>query len=107
MSLRTKFSALSLLLALPFASFALQRTDLLPPQGQLYVQISNTTGFWTALNKSSIGKLWMDQQFQDFLGNPDKETWHAFFFDGETKEEDDVFMEQMKMLKKMRWLRKN
>lgn len=98
MSRLRKLSALSLLLALPLASSALQRTDLLPPQGQTYVQISNTTSFWTALQKSSIGTLWMDQQFQDFMGNPDKETWNTFFFDGESKEEDDVFVEQMKML---------
>jgi hypothetical protein len=45
----TKFhqaSALVLLLALPLASSALQRTDLLPPQGETYVQISNTNNFW-------------------------------------------------------------
>ncbi|MDF7801131.1 hypothetical protein P4C99_16765 [Pontiellaceae bacterium B1224] len=98
MSLLRKYSALSLLLALPFAASALQRTDLLPPQGQAYVQVSNTTSFWAALQKSSIGKLWVDQQFQDFLGNPDKETWNAFFFNGESKAEDDVFVEQLKML---------
>lgn len=98
MSRLRKFSALSLLLALPFVSSALQRTDLLPPQGQMYVQVSDTTSFWTALQKSSIGKLWMDPQFQDFMGNPDNETWNSFFFDGESKEEDDVFVEQMKML---------
>lgn len=98
MSLLPKISTLSVLLALPFISSALQRTDLLPPQGQAYVQISNTTEFWSELKKSSIGRLWMDPQFQDFMGNPDQETWHSFFFDGETKEEDDVFVEQMKML---------
>jgi hypothetical protein len=98
MSLFHKVSALSLLIALPFSSLALQRTDLLPPQGQTYVRVTNTTEFWSELKKSSIGKLWVDQQFQDFLGNPDTETWHSFFFDGESKEEDDVFVEQMKML---------
>jgi hypothetical protein len=97
----TKFhqaSALVLLLALPLASSALQRTDLLPPQGQTYVQISNTTNFWAKLKQSSVGKFWVDQQFQDFMGNPDDETWNSFFFNGDSPEEDEVFVEQMKML---------
>ncbi|MDF7824438.1 hypothetical protein P4B35_10475 [Pontiellaceae bacterium B12227] len=98
MSLFPKLSALSLLVALPLSSVALQRTDLLPPQGRAYVSISNTSDFLAELQQSSIGKLWADQQFQDFIGNPDKETLNSFFFDGESKEEDDVFVEQMKML---------
>ncbi|MDF7807784.1 hypothetical protein P4E94_10080 [Pontiellaceae bacterium B12219] len=93
-----KASTLCLLLTLPLASSALQRTDLLPPQGQTYVQISNTTDFWAKLKQSSVGKFWMDQQFQDFLGNPDAETWNSFFFNGDSTEEDEVFVEQMKML---------
>ena len=90
--------SLILLAAMPFSAIALQRTDLLPPQGRTYVRISNTTEFLSKLEKSAIGKLWADQQFQDFLGNPDEEIWNSFLFDGESKEEDDVFKEQMKML---------
>jgi hypothetical protein len=98
MKKRHKASALLFLLTLPLASPALQRTELLPPQGQTYVQISNTTNFWAKLQKSSIGQFWKDQQFQDFLGNPDGETWNSFFLNGDSEEEDEVFIEQLKML---------
>lgn len=98
MSLFRKTAALSLALALPLASFALQRTDLLPPNGQTYFRISNTVAFWEALQKSSVGRLWQDQQFQDFMGNPELEAWHSFFYDGDTDEETRVFVQQMEML---------
>ncbi|WP_372847421.1 hypothetical protein, partial [Pontiella sp.] len=95
----TKTLAIALLAILPPAAFALERTELLPPDAQTYLRVSNTTDFWTMLQKSSIGKLWQDRQFQDFLGNPDAETWQDFFFDGEKDAEDEVLIEQMKMLK--------
>ncbi|MDZ8118918.1 hypothetical protein [Pontiella agarivorans] len=98
MSLFRKISTLSLVLALPLASFALQRAQLLPPNGQTYFRISNTVAFWEALQKSSLGQLWQDQQFQDFMGNPELEAWHNFFYDGDTDEETRVFVEQMEML---------
>jgi len=98
MPTRTKILSLSILLALPLATVALERTELLPPDAQTYVRISNTTNFWSKLKQSSLGRLWVDQQFQDFLGNPDAETWRELVFDGETDAEDDVFIEQMKML---------
>ena len=98
MSLFRKCTALSLLLALPLSTLALQRTDLLPQQGRSYVRISDTTSFWAALKKSAPGKLWADPQFQDFIQTPDTETLNALFFAGESQEENDVFMEQMKML---------
>jgi len=87
-----------LLLALPLATTALERTELLPPQAQAFVRVSNTTNFWNQLKKSSIGRLWQDQQFQDFLGNPDTETWQEMFFDGEMTAEDEIFLEQLKTL---------
>jgi len=99
MSAKLKILSLSLLLSIPLASTALERISLLPPEAQSYVRISNTTNFWSQLKQSSLGKLWADQQFQDFLGNPDVETWKELFFDGETDAEDDVFIEQFKMLK--------
>jgi hypothetical protein len=94
-----KIATLSLLIALPAASIALERIGLLPSEAQGYVRISNTVQFWSQLKQSSIGKLWADQQFQDFLGNPDAETWQEFFLDGESDAEDEVFVEQLKMLK--------
>ncbi|MDH3981689.1 MAG: hypothetical protein OES84_02175 [Kiritimatiellaceae bacterium] len=98
MSRILKTIALSLLAALPLAASALDRTELLPPSAQTYVRISDTTTFWNKLKVSSIGKLWQDQQFQDFLGNPDNETWQELFFDGEMDAEDEVMLEQLKML---------
>jgi hypothetical protein len=87
-----------LLLSLPLAAAALDRIELLPPQAKAHLRISDTHDFWNKLKQSSIGKLWVDDQFQDFLGNPDAETWQDFFFDGESSAEDKVFMDQLKML---------
>jgi len=99
MPAKLKILSISILLSLPLASLALERLSLLPPEAQSYVRISNTTNFWSQLKQSSLGKLWADQQFQDFLGNPDAEIWQELFFDGETDAEDDVFIEQFKMLR--------
>jgi len=77
----------------------LERISLLPSDAQTYVRISNTTNFWSKLKQSSVGKLWADQQFQDFLGNPDAETWRDLFFEGESDAESEVLTEQLKMLK--------
>ncbi len=98
MSNLRRSTILSILLALPLAALALERTELLPDDAQSYIRVSNTTNFWSKLKQSSIGKLWVDPQFQDFLGNPEAEVWEEFFFDGETDAEDDVFIEQFKML---------
>jgi hypothetical protein len=87
-----------LLLSLPLAAAALDRIELLPPQAKAHLRISDTHDFWNKLKQSSIGKLWVDDPFQDFLGNPDAETWQEFFFDGESSAEDKVFMDQLKML---------
>ncbi len=95
-----KINTLLLLLIVPLvASSALERTSLLPPEAQTYVRVSNTTNFWSMLKKSSLGKLWQDQQFQDFLGNPDAETWQDMFLEGESDAEREVLIEQLKMLK--------
>ncbi len=91
--------SISLLLSIPLAATAIERTALLPPKAQAYVRISNTTNFWTQLKQSSLGKLWIDPQFQDFIGNPDSDTWQEFFFEGDSTVEDEVFVEQLKMLK--------
>jgi len=95
---KLKILSLSILLTLPLAALALERTELLPPDAQSYIRISNTTNFWSKLKQSSLGKLWTDPQFQDFLGNPETEVWEELLFDGETDAEDDVFIEQFKML---------
>ncbi len=95
---RIKSTLLALLVILPLAATALERTQLLPPEVQLHVRVSDTTAFWAKLKLSSLGKLWADPQFQDFLGNPDAETWQELFFNGTTEAEDQVFLEQLKML---------
>ncbi len=99
MSVKLNILSLSILLSIPMASSALERLSLLPPDAQSYMRVSNTTNFWDLLKQSSVGKLWVDSQVQDFLGNPDSETWKNFFFDDEYDAEDEVFIEQMKMLK--------
>ncbi len=98
MSRCIKIITFSLFFAFPLASFSLERTALLPPEAQMYVRVSNTVTFWDKLKKSSLGKLWVDPQFQDFIGNPDDEVWQELFFQGDSEAEDQVFMEQMKML---------
>ena len=95
---RLKVTILALIFILPIASFGMERSSLLPPEAQSYVRVSNTVDFWAKLKKSSLGKLWNDQQFQDFIGNPDAEVWQELFFQGETEAEDQVFLDQMKML---------
>jgi len=99
MPIGTKILPLSLLLALPLAAHALERLELLPPDAQTYLRVSNTTNFWSGMKCSPIGKLWTDPQFQDFIGNPDAETWSAFFLDGDSEAEDAITLEQFKMLK--------
>ncbi len=98
MSRCIKTVVLFLIAVLPLVSFGLERTELLPPDAQAYIRITNTTNFWARLKVSPLGKLWADQQFQDFLGNPDAETWQELFFDGDSEAEDNVFVEQLKML---------
>ena len=99
MPAKLKTLTLCLLLSIPLASSALERTSLLPPEAQTYVRVSNTTNFWSRLKMSSPGKLWVDQQFQDFLGNPDAEMWQDLFFEDESDAESKVLTEQLKMLK--------
>lgn len=99
MSNLRRSTILSILLALPLSTLALERAELLPPDAQSYIRVSNTTNFWSKLKQSSLGKLWADPQFQDFLGNPEAEIWEELLFDGETDAEDDVFIEQFKMLR--------
>ena len=99
MSVKLKTLSLSILLSLPLASPALERLSLLPAEAQSYVRISNTANFWNKLKQSSIGKLWADPQIQDFLGNPDTETWQQLFFEDDYDADAEVFMEQIKMLK--------
>ena len=94
-----KTLSLTLLIALPLASTAIERISLLPPEAQTYVRVSNTTNFWSRLKQSSIGKLWADRQFQDFLGNPDSDIWQDLFFDEEDDAESEVLAEQLRMLK--------
>jgi len=94
-----KTLSLTLLIALPLASTAIERISLLPAEAQAYVRVSNTTNFWSQLKQSPLGKLWADPQFQDFLGNPDGETWQDLFFDEEDDAESEMLTEQLGMLK--------
>ena len=93
-----KNAVLTLLLAIPLTAGALERTTLIPGDAQTYVRVSNATNFLAKLKKSSVGRLWADRQFQDFLGNPDAEIWEEILFDGEKTAEDAMYLEQLKML---------
>lgn len=93
---RTTFAAL--LLCLPLASQALTRSELAPPDAPISLSISNTSEFWSRLKQSSIGKLWADRQFQDFMGNFDNDDFLEMLFDGEPTAEDKIFVEQWKMM---------
>ena len=95
----TRATVLTLLLAIPIASAALERTALIPADAQAYVRASNVTNFLAKLKKSSVGRLWADRQFQDFIGNPEAETWEEMLFDGGKTAEDEMYLEQLKMLK--------
>lgn len=85
MSYFLKSALLFLLCYLPLASFSLERSALLPPNAKTYVRVSNTVTFWEQLKKSSFGKLWVDQQFQDFIGNPETDIWQELLFKGESE----------------------
>ncbi len=98
MTTQLKTLSLSLLLALPLAANALERTELLPPNAQNYVRISNVSDFLGKLKLSSLGKLWVDPQFQDFIGNPDAETWKELFFEEETDAEAELNIEMLKLV---------
>jgi len=80
------------------AATALERISLLPPDEHMYVQISNSTGFWNQLKKSPLGKLWVDPQFQNFLGNPEAGSWQDFFFSETSDAENEIILEQLKMI---------
>lgn len=90
---------LTLLLAIPPASPALERTALIPEDGQTYIHASNVTNVLSKLKKSSIGRLWADRQFQDFVGHPESETWEELLLDGESTAENKMYLEQLKMLR--------
>lgn len=92
-------TVITLLLALPLAAVALERTALVPADAQTYVRASNVTTFLAKLKISSVGRLWADRQFQDFIGNPDPEIWQEMLFDGEKTAENEMYIEQFKMLR--------
>lgn len=90
---------LAALVLLPLTGHALERSDLLPPEAPIYMRISSVTNGVEMLMKSSLGKLWTDEQFQDFLGQPMKEGWEALLYDGELTEDEKIELEQLKMTK--------
>jgi hypothetical protein len=98
MQTRTKAVILSFSFFIPLAASALERPDLCPPEARTYLRITNTTNLFSQLQKSPIGKLWKDPQFQDFLGHPDIDSWHELIFDADTEAESQIFTEQFKML---------
>ncbi len=93
-----KTALFSLLFSLPFGASALERINLLPPEAQTYLRISNTTNFWGKLTQSPVGKLWKDQLFQDFMGNPDIDSWQELLLNDENDVENQIMIEQLKML---------
>ena len=99
MTTQLKILSLSLLLALPLAANALERMELLPSDAQNYVRISDVSDFLGQLKLSSIGKLWADPQFQDFLGKPDADTWKELFFEDVSDAETELIMEVITLFK--------
>lgn len=90
---------LILSITLPLAARALERTTLLPPETQAYVRISDTTNFWAGIKQSPLGKLWADQQIQDFLGRPGPDVWKELLFEEESDAETEIMAEQLMMLR--------
>jgi hypothetical protein len=90
---------LTAILCCALPSHALKRSELLPQEILFEVRVSNTLSFLDKLKKSSLGRLWMDQQFQDFVGNPDQDVWEELLFEGERTAEDEIIIEQFKMIK--------
>ncbi len=90
---------LTLLLSIPFTTVALERAALVPADAQTYVRASSVETFLANLKKSSVGRLWADRQFQDFIGNPDEEIWEELLFDGGKTAENEMYLEQLKMLR--------
>ncbi len=95
-TLRT-VSLLALILCAALPAFALKRTELVPAEIQMEIRVSNTLTFWDKLKKSPLGKLWVDQEFQDFIGNPGEDVWNEVLFEGEKTAEDEIMIEQLKM----------
>lgn len=91
--------ALALLLATSLPASALDRAGLIPPEAKVDIRVSNTTNFLAKLKKSSLGKLWADPQFQDFLGHPNGDMLKEILFGEEKTAEGEIMMEQYKMLK--------
>jgi len=87
------------LVSISLSAVALERKELLPPAAQIYVRVSNISDFGTQLKNSSLGKLWQDPQFQDFMGNPEPEIWMEMLSDEGTDAENEMVLEQFKMLK--------
>lgn len=93
-----KRKMVALLLVLPCATLALERVELLPPEAQSYLRVSNTSSVWKKLKESSFGKLWVDPQFQDFMENPEVDSWAELFYESEDNAEGEMILEQIKML---------
>lgn len=94
-----RFFTVALLAALPLSScLALTRTELLPPEAGTFLRISNTTNFVARLKSAPIGKLWADQQVQDFLGHPDPALLLELLYEPDTEAEADIIRQQIKML---------
>jgi hypothetical protein len=95
---RTKILSFFLLFSLSMVAHALERMELLPPDTQAYLRISNTTNFWSKLKQSPFGKLWVDPQFQDFIGHPKASIWTNLLAEENTETEKTIALEQYKML---------
>ncbi|MCF7847723.1 MAG: hypothetical protein K9M45_02645 [Kiritimatiellales bacterium] len=95
-----KLIRLALILALvtPFAAQALEREALLPPETSVSVRISSTTNFWSQLKLSSMGRLWNDPQFQDFLGHPSFDDWKTQMLEEDKTGSSELWLEELKML---------
>ena len=66
MSAKLKIPSLSLLLALPLATLALERTELLPPADG-YVRITQAKQLWKEFDSAYGKRLRADEKVQDFI----------------------------------------
>lgn len=96
---KSRIPLITLILSCALSSMALERISLLPPDQQVRVRISNTTEFLNRLEKSPLGQLWADPQFQDFAGNPSEKDWMDLFFQDKSEAYKEITRNQLAMLK--------
>jgi len=77
----------------------IRRPDLLPENPFVVVRVSGVTNFCNRFKTSPWAKLWNDEQFREFLGNPSDDVWMELLDIDPEDPQDRVQMEELKMLK--------